>query len=144
MESKANSSARSLGGWAMLADFSGLLLKASAAGLAVSVVVGAVVAARRQSRRVAPGAANAGPAGSCGPVAGAGRLPRGVPTRAASFRDAARFLLAPVPSPLARSFLDRAGAASQAPYRRAAPSPRSSGPRMVSRAYCSPGPLRRC
>jgi len=43
MESKANSSARSLGGWAMLADFSGLLLKASAAGLAASIVVGAVV-----------------------------------------------------------------------------------------------------
>ena len=43
MESKANSSARSLGGWAMLADFSRLLLKASAAGLAVSVVVGAAV-----------------------------------------------------------------------------------------------------
>jgi hypothetical protein len=43
MESKANSSARSLGGWAMLADFSGLLLKASAAGIAVSVAVGAVV-----------------------------------------------------------------------------------------------------
>ena len=43
MESKANSSARSLGGWAMFADFSGLLLKASAAGLAASVVVGAVV-----------------------------------------------------------------------------------------------------
>jgi hypothetical protein len=43
METKANSSARSLGGWAMLADFSGLLLKASAAGLAASVVVGAVV-----------------------------------------------------------------------------------------------------
>ncbi|MET0679392.1 MAG: hypothetical protein ABWZ41_00175 [Burkholderiales bacterium] len=42
MESKANSSAR-MGGWAMLADFSGLLLKASAAGLAVSVVVGAAV-----------------------------------------------------------------------------------------------------
>lgn len=41
-------------------------------------------------------------------MAGAGRLPRGVPTRADSFRDAARFLLAPVPSPLARSFLDRA------------------------------------
>ena len=43
METKATSSARSLGGWAMLADFSGLLLKASAAGLAASVVVGAVV-----------------------------------------------------------------------------------------------------
>jgi len=43
METKATSSARSLGGWAMLADFSGLLLKASAAGLAASIVVGAVV-----------------------------------------------------------------------------------------------------
>jgi hypothetical protein len=43
MESRTNSSARSLGGWAMLADFSGLLLKAAVAGLAVSVAVGAVV-----------------------------------------------------------------------------------------------------
>jgi hypothetical protein len=43
MESRTNSSARSLGGWAMFADFSGLLLKAAAAGLAVSVAVGAVV-----------------------------------------------------------------------------------------------------
>ena len=43
MDTKTNYSARGLGGWAMLADFSGLLLKASAAGLAVSVIVGAVV-----------------------------------------------------------------------------------------------------
>ena len=43
METKSTSSARSLGGWAMLADFSGLLLKASVAGLAASVAVGAVV-----------------------------------------------------------------------------------------------------
>jgi hypothetical protein len=43
MESRANSSARGLGGWAMLADFSGLLLKAAGAGLAVSVVVGGAV-----------------------------------------------------------------------------------------------------
>jgi hypothetical protein len=43
MESRTNSSARGLGGWAMLADFSGLLLKAAGAGLAVSVVVGAAV-----------------------------------------------------------------------------------------------------
>ena len=43
METKPTSSARSLGGWAMLADFSGLLLKASVAGLAASVAVGAVV-----------------------------------------------------------------------------------------------------
>lgn len=43
METKVNSSARGLGGWAMLADFSGLLLKASAAGLAASVLVGGIV-----------------------------------------------------------------------------------------------------
>jgi hypothetical protein len=43
METKVDSSARSLGGWAMLADFSGLLLKASAVGLAASIFVGAVV-----------------------------------------------------------------------------------------------------
>jgi len=43
METKTNSSARGLGGWAMFADFSGLLLKASAAGLAASVLVGGVV-----------------------------------------------------------------------------------------------------
>ena len=43
METKANSSARSLGGWAVLADFSGLLIKALAVGLAASVAVGAVV-----------------------------------------------------------------------------------------------------
>jgi len=45
METKANSSARGLGGWAMLADFSGLLLKASAGGLAASLAVAAVVLA---------------------------------------------------------------------------------------------------
>jgi hypothetical protein len=43
MESRTNPSARSLGGWAMFADFSGLLLKAAGAGLAVSVVVGGAV-----------------------------------------------------------------------------------------------------
>ena len=43
MDSKATPSARGLGGWAVLADFSSLLLKASAAGLAVSLVVGGVV-----------------------------------------------------------------------------------------------------
>jgi hypothetical protein len=45
METKTDSSARSLGGWAVLADFSGLLLKASAAGLAASLAVAAVVLA---------------------------------------------------------------------------------------------------
>jgi hypothetical protein len=43
METKADSSARSLGGWAVFADFSGLLLKASITGLAAGVAVGAVV-----------------------------------------------------------------------------------------------------
>jgi hypothetical protein len=43
MDTKTNSSARGLGGWAVFADFSGLLLKASAAGLAASLLVGAVV-----------------------------------------------------------------------------------------------------
>ncbi len=43
METKADSPARSLGGWAMLADFSGLFLKASITGLAAGVAVGAVV-----------------------------------------------------------------------------------------------------
>ena len=43
MNTKATPSARALGGWAIFADFSGLLLKASAAGVAVSLVAGAVV-----------------------------------------------------------------------------------------------------
>jgi len=43
MESKPSSSARSLGGWAVFADFSSLLIKASAAGVAVSLVAGGVV-----------------------------------------------------------------------------------------------------
>jgi hypothetical protein len=43
MDTKTNSSVRGLGGWAVFADFSGLLLKASAAGLAASLLVGGVV-----------------------------------------------------------------------------------------------------
>jgi hypothetical protein len=43
METKTNSAARGLGGWAMFADFSGLLLKASAAGVAVSLLAGGAV-----------------------------------------------------------------------------------------------------
>jgi hypothetical protein len=43
MNTKATPSARALGGWAIFADFSGLLLKASAAGVAVSLVAGGVV-----------------------------------------------------------------------------------------------------
>ena len=43
MNTKATPSARAFGGWAIFADFSGLLLKASAAGIAVSLVAGGVV-----------------------------------------------------------------------------------------------------
>ena len=43
METKQAPVVHGIGGWAVLADFSGLFLKASAAGLAASVIVGAVV-----------------------------------------------------------------------------------------------------
>jgi hypothetical protein len=43
MEPKPSVSARGLGGWAVFADFSSLLLKASAAGVVVSLVAGGVV-----------------------------------------------------------------------------------------------------
>ena len=43
METDQNRMTHGNGGWAVFSDFSGLFLKASAAGLVVSVVVGAVV-----------------------------------------------------------------------------------------------------
>jgi hypothetical protein len=43
MEPKQNSVAPGIGGWAVLADFSGLFLKAAVAGLVASIIAGGMV-----------------------------------------------------------------------------------------------------
>lgn len=43
METKQSPVAQGIGGWAVLADFSGLFLKAAIAGLAASLLAGGIV-----------------------------------------------------------------------------------------------------
>jgi len=43
MDTKQNHAVHGVGGWAVLADFSGLFLKAAVAGLAASLLAGGVV-----------------------------------------------------------------------------------------------------
>jgi hypothetical protein len=43
MKTAQSQAARAIGGWAVLADFSGLLVKAAVVGLAVSLLAGGLV-----------------------------------------------------------------------------------------------------